>query len=130
MKTTRLLTCEKVTDAHLIKARLANEGIRCYLTNQHFTNLMPVYNNMPGGGIQVIIDIENLDKAQLILKDKLEPNNTKILCQECGSDNIGLGRKKGHIYKIISIIITVISLFAIGDLKHKHHCKDCGAVIN
>ena len=125
MRTVTLLTCDNLTEAHLIKGKLLNEGINCFLTNENFTNLMPLYNNMMGSGIQIMLNEEDFFKAREIIKDKLEPNNQELVCPNCGSENIalGLGKRKG--FKIFNIIIAILSFFPLGNLKPKYYCKDC-----
>jgi len=125
MKTVRLMTIDNLTEAHIIKGRLLNEGIDCFLTNENFTNLMPLYNNMLGSGIQIIVNENDIDKARNLLKDRIEPNNTKIVCQNCGSENIGLGLGRRKVLKIFNIIIALLAFFPIGNLKPRYYCKDC-----
>lgn len=125
MKTARLITCENLTEAFLIKGRLANEGIESFLTNQNFTNLMPLYNHMLGSGIQVIVNEIDYTNAREIIKDKIEPNNEEITCPNCGSKDIGLGLGKRKGLKIINILIAVFSMIPLGNLKPKFYCKTC-----
>jgi len=130
MRTVRLITSDSLTEAHIIKGRLLNEGIDCFLTNENFTNLMPLYNNMLGSGIQIIINERDIVKAKDIIKDKIEPNNSKLICPNCGSENIGLGLGQRKVFKIFNIIIALISFFPIGNLKPKYYCKECKIEIN
>ncbi len=125
MKTVRLMTIDNLAEAYIIKGRLLNEGIDCFLTNENFTTLMPLYNNMLGSGIQIFVNADDIAKARSLLKDKIEPNNTKIVCPNCGSKNIGLGLGKGKVFKIFNIIIALLALFPIGNLKPRYYCKDC-----
>lgn len=125
MKTTTLLTCDNLAEAHMIKGRLNNVGIECFLTNQNFTNLMPLYNNMMGSGVQIMIFENDLIIARQLLKDKLEPDNTEILCPYCGSDSIGLGMGKYKGLKIFNMLIAILMFIPLGNLKPKYYCKDC-----
>ncbi len=129
MKTVRLMTIDNLAEAYTIKGRLLNEGIDCFLTNENFTNLMPLYNNMLGSGIQIIVNEKDNEKAREILKDKIEPNNLELVCPNCGSENIGLGLGKGKVFKVFNIIIALLSFFPIGNLKPKYYCKSCNTEI-
>lgn len=51
MNTIRLTTCNDSFEANLIKDKLENEGIECFLTNENFTSLFPIYNGILGSGI-------------------------------------------------------------------------------
>jgi len=119
------MTSDNLAEAYIIKGRLLNEGIDCFLTNENFTNLMPLYNNMLGSGVQIIVNEKDNIKAREILKDKIEPNNLELICSNCGSENIGLGlgRRKG--FKIFNIIIALLSSFPMGNLKPRYYCRDC-----
>jgi len=125
VETVKLITCGNLTEAHIIKGRLLNEGINCFLTNENFTNLMPLYNNILGSGVQILINIDDIEKAQLILKDIIKPNNTDLICPNCGSKNIGLGLGRKKTFKVINILLALISGFPLGNLKSNYHCKDC-----
>ena len=125
MKSTRLITCNNVGEAYLIKGRLNNEGIECFLTNQHFTNLMPIYNNMLGSGIQIMVSMEQYDKARQIIKEKLQPDNSELACPHCGSREIGLGLGEGRGLKIANILMAIIVALPFGNLRPKFWCKEC-----
>ncbi len=119
------MTSNSLTEAYIIKGRLLNEGIECFLTNENFTTLMPLFNNMMGSGIQIIINEKDIEKARIILKDKIEPNNNDLICPNCGSKNIGLGLGKRKAFKIFNIILALFLFFPLGNLKPRFYCKDC-----
>jgi len=121
------MTIDSLAEAHMIKGRLLNEGIDCFLTNENITNLMPHHNNMLGSGIQIIINEQDIHKAREILKDKIEPNNLELVCPNCGSTHIGFG--KGKTFRIFNTIIALLSSFPIGNLKPKYYCNDCNKEI-
>ena len=125
MKTTKLHTCNSEPEAHLIKARLANEGIECILANGNFTTLMPMYNNMLGGGVQILVRDLELAAAQEIIKDEINPAGLEIICHNCGSNEIGLGIGKMRFAKIIFILIAILSALPIGNIKPRYYCKKC-----
>lgn len=129
MKTISILTCETAFKANIIKGRLNNEGIECFLTNQNFSQLRQNYGNMLGTGIQVIINKKDLKAAHEILKDSLVPANIDLVCPKCGSENIsiGLGKRNGL---FLNILIAILMVIPIGNLKPKYYCKDCYEEIN
>lgn len=125
MSTTRLITCENLTEAYLIKGKLNNEGIDCFLTNENFTNLMPIYNNMLGAGIQIFVDDNDLDKARALINDKLEPDNGDLDCPYCGSKEIELGIGENKRLKIFNILLSLLAFIPLGNMKPKYFCKNC-----
>jgi len=126
MNTVRLITCNTLIDAHFIQVRLNNEGIECFLTNENSANLLPLFNNMLGSGVQVIVDISDVERAQEIIKDKLNPIIDEMICPHCGSNKIklGIGNKKG--IKILNIFLTLLLWLPMGNMKPKYYCKSCG----
>jgi len=51
----RLITCQNVFEANLLKGRLESEGIQCFLTNENFATLLPVLNGVMDSGIHVMV---------------------------------------------------------------------------
>ena len=86
-----VFTCNGLHEAHLLKGRLNNEDIPCFLTNTSFTQLMPHYNDIMDSGIQIMVRLSDYDKARELLQDKIAPDNNNIICPYCGSQDIGLG---------------------------------------
>lgn len=125
MKTIRLITCDNLSEAYLIKDRLINEGVNCFITNENFTNLMPIYNGMMGAGIQIMVKEEDLDNARKIINDKLNPSNSNLTCPNCNSDQIkiGVGKKKGLI--LTNIFLAILTAIPFGNIKPKYLCKSC-----
>lgn len=85
-----LTTCSSPIDANLIKSKLASEGIEAYLINENFTRLMPIYYNILGSGIRIMVHKEDLERARLITN--IQPN--KIPCPNCGLDQVELAFKR------------------------------------
>jgi uncharacterized protein YlaI len=125
MKTEILITCDNIIEANFIQNRLENEGINSFLTNENFSHLMPLYYNIMGSGVQVIIDAKDIIKAREIISNKLSPENKDIICPYCHSKNIGLGIGKNKILKIFNMIIAVLMIIPLGNLKPRYYCKDC-----
>lgn len=69
--TIRLMSCNSVPEAHMIKGRLNNEGIDCFLKNEESTNVLPMFNNMNGGGVQIMVFEKDRDRAEQIINEEL-----------------------------------------------------------
>ena len=125
IKTKSLIVCDNLAEAHILQGKLENEGINCFLTNENFTNLMPLYNNMLNSGIHIMINELDYDKARELVKDKINPDIEDLVCPNCGSSNIvlGLGKIKG--FKIFNVLIALLCFIPIGNLKPKYYCKQC-----
>lgn len=69
MKIIKLMSCNDSFEANLIKARLEDAGIPCFLTNENFSSLYPMFPPA-WKEIQVMLREEDLDKALVILEEK------------------------------------------------------------
>lgn len=122
-KTVRLMTCESPVEANLIKGRLENEGIRCFITNENFSGLMPNYNNIMGAGAEIIIDKRDYEKAQ----ELLELNKKRdLLCPHCKSSNVRMSLGKNWFRKLVVIVISLFSAVPFNNINSGYYCKDCG----
>lgn len=63
------MSCNDSFEANLIKARLEDAGIPCFLTNENFSSLYPMFPPA-WKEIQVMLREEDLDKALVILEEK------------------------------------------------------------
>ena len=124
-KTTRLITCDTITEAYFIKNKLNNEGIECFLTNQNFTNLLPNYYNLFGAGVQVVVMESDYERSRELVKDKLEPENVEKVCPYCGSTDISIGFGKHKILKIFNVLLAILIAIPIGNIRVRYYCKTC-----
>lgn len=111
-------------EAKFIKDTLANEGIACIITNENFTTLMPLLNGMLGAGIQILVDIDNIDRARQILAK----GNTKEVhvCPNCSSTNLTYGFGTRHrTKKILAFVIALLTASPVRFIKKKYYCRDC-----
>jgi hypothetical protein len=123
MDTTVLTTCNNVFEANLIKGMLENNGIKCFLTNENFSNLMPHYNGMMGAGIQIIINERDIEKAKVLLLTQTKED--RIECPNCGSQNIKFGLGINRIKKIITVLISLLAVIPFGNIRNSLYCLDC-----
>ena len=122
MKTIRLMTCESPIEANIIKGRLENEGIRCFVTNENFSNLMPHYNRILGSGADLMINKEDYEKAAKIL----DLNSSKdVVCPNCNSSNIKISLGNNWFKKAIVIVISLFYSVPFNNINSIYLCKDC-----
>ena len=124
-KTTRLITCDTITEAYFIKNKLNNEGIECFLTNQNFTSLLPNYYHLLGSGVQVVVMESDYERSRELVKDKLEPENVEKVCPFCGSTDISIGFGKHKILKIFNVLLAILIAITIGNIRVRYYCKTC-----
>jgi hypothetical protein len=125
MNIIRLISCDTAVEAHLIKGKLNNEGIECYITNENIATLKPGFNDLLGFGVEIMINEEDLAKARELLKDKFENEETISICPFCGSDRIGIGYRKNKIAMYFFIILAMLLARPLGNINTKYYCKQC-----
>lgn len=67
MSLSELATFDNSLTANMLKSKLENEGIPCFLNNENFTNIMPHYFSMLGSGVKVLVPTDQLEKAKEML---------------------------------------------------------------
>lgn len=124
-------TFDNSIDAHLLKMKLENEGITCFLFDENIVSVNPLYN-IAVGGIKLKIEEENIDKAREIIvradKAVLTKNNGEIVaCPNCKSTDFYLGFKS--IKNLRGVLATLLAfLFMVFPFYYKNvfKCKQCG----
>jgi len=123
MTTIILTTCNSSFEANLMKGVLENNGIRCFLTNENFSNLMPHYNGMMGAGIQIMIDENDLVKAQELLLPPSKENG--IICPNCSSTDVQFGLGTNKLEKIFVVLISLLAFIPFGNIRNSYYCRNC-----
>ena len=129
-----LVTAQNFDDsvsAHLVKTRLENEGIKCFIFDEHINNVMPIYGQAVGG-IRIKIKEEDVLKAkQLIEEWELRPflnqSNETLTCTSCGAQELYAGFKsfktsRGWLTLAISFLFMIYPFYS----KTVYRCKNCG----
>jgi DNA-directed RNA polymerase subunit RPC12/RpoP len=122
MKSVRLLTCENPIEANIIKGRLENEGINCFLTNENFSNLMPHYNRILGAGVQIMISETDFEKAIELLEINVRK---ELVCPNCNSKNIKVSLGKNKAKKIFAVFLSLFSGVPFNNISSINRCADC-----
>jgi hypothetical protein len=118
----RLVICDNVVEANLIKGRLENEGIYCFIINENFSTLMPHYSRMLGAGIQIMVSDKDYEQAIEVLQLNIKQEN---VCPNFGSSKVKIGLGRNKFKKIIAIIISVLSGIPFNNINSSFQCKDC-----
>lgn len=123
MNTTVLTTCSNSIEANMIKGMLENNGIKCFLTNENFSGLMPHYNGMMGAGVQIIIDEKDMLQAkELLLSSRKEDD---LVCPSCGSPNVSFGLGSNKIKKFLAVFLYLFIWVPFGNITRVYYCREC-----
>ncbi|PWS31775.1 putative signal transducing protein [Pedobacter paludis] len=124
-------------EANIIKSRLEDSGFSCFLADENVSTIQPLYNQAIGG-VKLIVFERDVDEInQLLAEDNsnlVDENDgtnqvteEKILCEVCGSDNVGYGMATKKKFSWWVILVSVfVGVFLPFKGNKCHHCYNCG----
>ena len=132
-------------EANIVKERLLDSGIQCFLTDENTITINPLYNQAIGGvklhlfeydleAAKRIVDDQN---TQTLLDDEVagfgdqsdlisEEMKSDKTCPKCGSDHVGYVQATKNRFSIITMIISLGLAIYPFNAKKTHHCFNCG----
>jgi hypothetical protein len=134
----KIITFERYYDpmlAHIIRTRLEDNGIPCFIADDNIISANPIYNNAVGG-IKLKIFERDLDRCRELLAESGdlheqdhfeidEETHAPVICPYCGSTNVRYGsateKKANWFVVIISLLLTVLPFYA----RKAWHCFNC-----
>ncbi|MDT3739852.1 MAG: DUF2007 domain-containing protein [Candidatus Kapabacteria bacterium] len=125
MDTIILTTCNNAVEAYLIKGMLENNGIKCFLTNENISSLIPHYNGIMDAGVQIIINKSDIEQVNELLLSQTK--ESEIVCPCCGSLNVSFGLGTNKIKKFFVILISLLAWIPFGNLRNSYYCNECKA---
>jgi len=124
-------TFESAVEAHLLRLKLENEGIQCFLVDENTVSLNPLFN-IAIGGIKLRIDESDEPKAKELVAEMenaafVDEDERIITCPKCQSKDLYANFKsmkgaKGVMSAIVSFLFMVFPIY----YKSVYKCKACG----
>ena len=118
-----LQSFENYIDAHIILGRMEEEGIKCWLKDENTVTVTPFFNNAVGG-IKLMVDKTQLEKANELLNQFQQEKKSKLACPHCGSHNIELITSGKPLNLLGAISTWLAGNYAIS-AKNVWHCFNC-----
>lgn len=123
-------------EANIIKARLEDSDIPCFLTDENVATINPLYNQAIGG-VKLNVFERDVERINVLLAEtppETEPELTetaevsenKVICESCGSENVSYGQATKNRF---SLWVTIVSLFFWSypfKANKCFHCYNCG----
>ena len=123
-------TFDNTIDAHMLKSRLENEDIVCFLFDDETVAINPLYAQAIGG-IKLKVNQEDISAVRKVLKDISETSLTDeggetILCPNCDSTKINTGFRsvsgwRGVVFAFVAFLSLTFSPF----IKTRYYCNGC-----
>lgn len=118
-------------EANIVKARLLDSGVQCFLTDENTISINPLYSQALGG-VKLHIFEHDIELAKSILKDDNvqmpaeEPEPGTNVCPNCGSSHVAYGQATKKRFSIPVIIVSFLLMVYPFYAKKTYHCFDCG----
>jgi hypothetical protein len=112
-------------DAHLKLGLLQEEGINCWLMDEHTVTIDPIVSNAIGG-IKLMVHEVQVERARELLEQIVQREKAGTLCPHCGSANVELivsNRKPVNWFSAVASFL--LGNYAVAPGK-KLHCFSCG----
>lgn len=117
-------------EANIVKARLLDSGVQCFLTDENTITINPLYNQALGG-VKLHLFERDAELAKTILKNDgiqtpIEEVEAGIkACPNCGSTHVAYVQATKKRFGILTIIVSFL-LFVYPFYANKaYHCFDC-----
>jgi ribosomal protein L37AE/L43A len=121
-----LRSFDNYIEAHMVMGRLEEEGIHCWLKDEHIVTINPILSNAVGG-IKLMVPKEQEQEAQTLLQQLNEQRKASFACPKCSSHNIEfINTPRKAINWASAIIAWFVSSYAIAVVQ-VWHCFDCNA---
>lgn len=122
-------------EAHIIKSKLEDSEIPCFLTDENVATIQPLYNQAIGG-VKLNVFERDIDRINALLTEesfdqsfdekKVVNTENTIICEQCGSINVSFGQATKNRFSwwiaIVSLLLTVYPF----KVNKCYHCYDCG----
>lgn len=123
-------------EANIVKGRLEDSDIACFLSDENVATIQPLYNQAIGG-VKLNVFERDVAKIDALLKEEIdinieeeqsatETNVTQVVCEKCGSTNVGYGQATKDRFSLWTTLISLLLFVYPFKAKQCHHCYDCG----
>jgi hypothetical protein len=121
--------------AHIIRTKLEDNGIPCFIADDNIISANPIYNNAVGG-IKLKIFEHDLERCREILAEVATCMNktilrltrkptTAVVCPYCASTNVRYGpateRRTHWFTALLFVLLSAFPLYA----RKSWHCFNC-----
>lgn len=127
MKIVLFKTFDNIQQAYLVKGRLFNEEIPCFIENENFSYLMPHYQRVLDSGIRLLIYERDYERAMKLFEDD---GDAGFSCPRCGSDNFRVLLNERNRSKLLVVLISLLAFIPMGNIRISYTCKECGMVFD
>jgi len=117
-------------EADIVRARLEDSGVHCFLTDTNMITVNPLYTQALGG-IKLHMFEKDVPLANSILEEEIEEipleeiEEAEFICPKCGSTNVGFVQATKKRFNIFTMLVSFILIIYPFHVKKVHHCFNC-----
>lgn len=125
-----LTTFYNPIEANIVKARLLDSGVQCFLSDENSITLNPLYTQAYGG-VRLHVFEKDIPMAKSILQDEnvqLPDEETEPgveVCPSCGSNHVGYVQATKKRFGLLTMIVSFALMIYPFHVKKTYHCFDC-----
>lgn len=112
-------------DANILRGKLQNEGIPCFLRDEYTVTIDPILSNAIGG-IKLTVAETDMEKALELLHVFDQEKKFHLQCPNCNALNVEYISNPQKSGNWLSAIITFLFGSYAVSIKKVYHCFSCG----
>jgi phage FluMu protein Com len=114
-------------EANIVKGKLLDEHIQCFLKDEHIVGIIPYYSTAVGG-VKLMIFENDKERANELLNQLRSNYKEEVKCPSCGSLNVHYITEKHNTWNWFSLLVSFLLCIYPFYLKKKYECGDCKSV--
>lgn len=119
-------------EANIVKARLMDSGVQCFLSDENTITINPLYTQALGG-VKLHLFEKDAELARRILEDQgvqiplteEAEAATVAVCPNCGSSNVAYVQATKNRFGIFTMIISFLLMIYPFHARKTYHCFNC-----
>jgi DNA-directed RNA polymerase subunit M/transcription elongation factor TFIIS len=121
-------------EANIVKARLEDSDISCFLSDENVATIQPLYNQAIGG-VKLNVFEKDVPRIDALLQEEINfevdntveiANDEKVVCKKCGSTNVSYGQATKNRFSLWTTIVSLLLFVYPFKAKQCYHCYECG----
>lgn len=126
-------------EANIVKARLLDSGVQCFLSDENSITINPLYTQALGG-VKLHVFERDVALAKSILEEEglensfqeegqdaviSEKSSSGFTCPNCGSSHVGYVQATKKRFNLLTIIVSFLLMVYPFKVRKTQHCFDC-----
>lgn len=119
-------------EANIVKGRLIDSGVQCFLSDENTITINPLYTQALGGvklhlfekDVELARRILQSGEGEIPLTEEAEAA-TVAVCPSCGSANVGYVQATKKRFGILTMVVSFLLIIYPFHARKTYHCFKC-----